>query len=389
MALQGTLDTFALPDVLRLLASTAKTGELQVNGSRGNGSVWVDAGRVVATEASGARHAATAAEVVFELLRYPDGSFVFVADADPATRGEETDVGPLLDDAQAMLDEWREIEAAVPALSSWVNLAPRLPADEVTVDPDVWRMIVAVGAGETVARLGDRLELGEMSMARNLKGLVEAGLVEIGEPMTDEEISARERLDLLASAYVPSTEPAKPEPASTEPASTEPADLELAMLEPIADEQPDLAPIDDLVVAHPVDEAPGDLSQGDLPMLPALTAEDRPVHPVDELLHADADALSAPVDEPVAHQDRAARTVDQEVARQLSALSPEAARAVAAAAAGAGVGTGAPDLGDALDAHHGDPHPDETGSLTEDPAPPERENAGRGLLSKFLTSGRP
>ena len=48
MALQGTLDTFALADVLRLLAATTKTGRLQIDGDRGVGSIWLVDGAVVA-----------------------------------------------------------------------------------------------------------------------------------------------------------------------------------------------------------------------------------------------------------------------------------------------------------------------------------------------------
>src|SRR5262245_13642933 len=77
VALQGTLDTFALPDVLRLLAGTRKTGRLRLVGDRGNGSVWVDGGSVVATEASGSPAPKGLGEVFFELLRYRDGSFTF------------------------------------------------------------------------------------------------------------------------------------------------------------------------------------------------------------------------------------------------------------------------------------------------------------------------
>src|SRR5688500_15315440 len=87
VALQGTLDTFALPDVLRLLASTKKTGRLHLTGGRGSGSVYVDSGSVVAAEASGARNATSIIEVLFELLRYPDGSFVFDAERLPAEPG--------------------------------------------------------------------------------------------------------------------------------------------------------------------------------------------------------------------------------------------------------------------------------------------------------------
>src|SRR2546421_10047348 len=77
VALQGTLDTFALPDVLRLLASTKKTGRLVIAGNRGTGSVWVDAGSVVGSEATGTMPDAGAVEVLFELLRYGEGSVTF------------------------------------------------------------------------------------------------------------------------------------------------------------------------------------------------------------------------------------------------------------------------------------------------------------------------
>src|SRR5260221_12280621 len=80
VALQGTLDTFALPDVLRLLASTKKTGRLVITGTRGSGSVWVDGGSVVGTDATGAVPDADAVAVLFELLRFGgDGSFTFEA----------------------------------------------------------------------------------------------------------------------------------------------------------------------------------------------------------------------------------------------------------------------------------------------------------------------
>src|SRR5919106_1274303 len=51
LALQGTLDTFSLPDVLRLLATTAKTGRLRIDGDRGQGSVWLRDGSIVDADA--------------------------------------------------------------------------------------------------------------------------------------------------------------------------------------------------------------------------------------------------------------------------------------------------------------------------------------------------
>src|SRR3954453_23344168 len=96
VALQGTLDTFALPDVLRLLASTKKTGRLRVSGNRGTGSVWVDGGGVTGAEATGVGDAPTSSDVLFELLRSGDGSFTFEAGTMPVSPTATSDVGPLL-----------------------------------------------------------------------------------------------------------------------------------------------------------------------------------------------------------------------------------------------------------------------------------------------------
>src|SRR3954454_25365140 len=118
VALQGTLDTFALPDVLRLLASTRKTGRLLVRGDRGDGSVWVDGGSVVGSSATGLGRDASAGQVLFQLPRYTDGSFTFEAESvcpEPHAPGE---VEPLLVDAEHLLGEWMDIAAVVPSLDA-------------------------------------------------------------------------------------------------------------------------------------------------------------------------------------------------------------------------------------------------------------------------------
>src|SRR5439155_1187722 len=92
VSLQGSLDAFALPDVLALLASTKKSGELYVRGDRSEGRVWMDQGLVVGGEAPRAR---TLPEVFFELLREEEGTFVFDAGAG-VPDGEAVAVEPVL-----------------------------------------------------------------------------------------------------------------------------------------------------------------------------------------------------------------------------------------------------------------------------------------------------
>ena len=81
MALQGSIDTFALADVLRLLASTGKTGRLGLDGDRGSGHVVVVAGAVAEVAPPAPAHEAVATEeAMFELLRFEQADFVFHAD---------------------------------------------------------------------------------------------------------------------------------------------------------------------------------------------------------------------------------------------------------------------------------------------------------------------
>lgn len=181
MALQGTIEAFALPEVLRLLGSGAKTGRLRLSGDRGSGSIWIDGGKVVAAEATGLREGTSPVGVVFELLRYVEGSFNFDDDQTNTRPGTPQDIGVLLGEAERQLADWREIEAVVPSLAVRLALADELPAGDVTLDATRWKAIVAVARGGDAAAIADALELEELEGCRRAKDLVEAGLAVITE----------------------------------------------------------------------------------------------------------------------------------------------------------------------------------------------------------------
>src|ERR687891_258418 len=182
LALQGTLDTFSLPDVLRLLATPAKTGRLRIDGDRGQGSVWLRDGSIVDADADRAVEGAPTDEVIFELLRFGSGSFAFDSDAQ-TPHGERSDqVEDLLPRANGLLSEWTELEAVVPSMAHWVSLSTELSTDEVTIDADRWRSVVAVGGGHTVGELGSALGLSELHVSRAVRDLVELGVAEVAEP---------------------------------------------------------------------------------------------------------------------------------------------------------------------------------------------------------------
>ena len=182
MALQGTLDTFSLPDVLRLLATTGKTGCLHVDGDRGRGRVWIDEGAVVAATADRALGEPSVDEVVFEMLRFGRGSFSFAVDEPSPNEAEPTEIEGTLRRATQLLDEWRELESIVPSLSHRVAMAPELTVEQVTVDADRWKALVAIASGRSVGELAETMGVGELGITRTVSDLVELGVAVIEPP---------------------------------------------------------------------------------------------------------------------------------------------------------------------------------------------------------------
>ncbi|HET8931719.1 MAG TPA: DUF4388 domain-containing protein [Acidimicrobiales bacterium] len=178
MALQGTLDTFALPDVLRLLATTKKSGQLLVQGDQGNGSLSLTEGEVVGGDTSLAE-TDEAHEVLFELLRLDEGSFLFDQDAAVDASGAAVDVESVITSAESAHTEWQDLSTVVPSLDEGVTLVEDLPDDVTTIDRERWKLIVAIGSGSTVRSLGDRLGLKELPVLRATRGLVDDGLASI------------------------------------------------------------------------------------------------------------------------------------------------------------------------------------------------------------------
>jgi hypothetical protein len=233
VSLQGSLDTFALPDVLVLLATTKKTGELHVVGNRSasaahsadlQGFLWVDSGMLVGFDVARAADAPTA---VFELLRLTEGSFSFGAGA-PRDACSPFEIEPVLGEAQAFLAEWQEIERVVPSLSAWLRLAPEAPGAHVSMRSEQWKLVVAIGGGCDVRTLVDQLGQGELAGCRAVKELVEARLVEINDRVAGGDVfGAANTLGAFATARPrPFLAPAEEASADGELAATPAAGAE-------------------------------------------------------------------------------------------------------------------------------------------------------------------
>ena len=336
MALQGTLDTFALPDVLRLLASTRKTGRLRVTAERGSGSVWLDGGSVVAANASSAKTSEPLPLVVFELLRHHQGSFIFEPEVTTADAGAPVEIDTILRDAERLLAEWLEIEAVVPSLEAFVSLSPTLPRAEMVVDAERWKVVVATSGGATVRQIGASLALGEIEVSRAVKDVVEAGLLRIQAAVEAAVPASAPTVIETAPAPVFEAPPAPPVAPMSAPA---PAEDERAVFARIGE------PVGPMPQTEPiVDVSTGAVSTGaplgiDIPGSPASW-------------------------EPQMGKDT--EDDDDDLLRALGNLTPQAARAIAAAAQATTDAERDAALDQAIAANH--------------------EPLDRGLLMRFLSS---
>ncbi len=209
--LQGSLEDFSLDEVLGLVANTNKTGELRIDGDRGDGRLWLDAGALVAGSCSAVADRGdgdtSIVDTVFELLRFRTGSFSFISGIELPSE-ERHAVDEVLRAAAERVAEWTSIAAVVPSLDHTVRPAPELADDTVTLDRDDWSTLIAIGEQARIGAVIEQLSLDEMAGSRRLKALAERSLIEITEPSQITEPS-------------PITEPAPTAVAATVEAATE------------------------------------------------------------------------------------------------------------------------------------------------------------------------
>lgn len=193
--LQGTLDTLSLPELFTLLSSTGKSGALHVRGTRGLGIVYFAGGYVCAAEA-GERSGpvdtlegvtARLHDVCFELFRYDSGTFEFEPTEPPHWPVlAEARIESLVGEAMRRMEEWEEIERVIPSIEARPLLVAEPPVERVSLDRDEWRIITGISGRRRVSAIMRLLDLSEFDVCRQLKRLVDSGLVEI-ELATDDE----------------------------------------------------------------------------------------------------------------------------------------------------------------------------------------------------------
>ena len=361
MSLQGSIETFALPDVLVLLSSTKKSGELRVVSGARDGRLYLRDGKLVHGVYAGRE--VQMVDAVFELLRLESGTFAFDGDKNPPREDSSDVVEMVLADAQARLVEWKEIEKVVPHLDAVVSMASEAPSEEIMLTADHWRLLVGVAGGQPVSSLLDRFDGSEFEACRKVKELVDAGLATV-------DVNAR------AVAPKPKAEASKAEPkVEPEPEPKVQAEPEPEPEPEIEDEKP--APKVEAKAERKADEESSSSSK--------ISVEKKPLPDADDPLamltrpRKVRTQTSTPAAEVAADSNGngANGNGNGKKSEQVPAKTADEAQALVAQLAALG-GADEQELAEKVAAHVA-----EGGEL---PSPDEPIN--RGLLLKFLSSVR-
>jgi hypothetical protein len=270
--LEGNLDDFTLPDILRLLAFTSKSGRLAIHGEGTAGRIDLVDGRVREASAdaehlsiarrllgaglvsvgdlepvlqdraalptdlelaralveAGTLESGTLAEVlreqtvdaVFDLLRWTEGNFRFDGGAPDANGGQVLDlavpVDEVLTDATARLEAWPSVAERTGDGDAVVTISrPAGERAQVSLPPDGWSLLSLVDGRRTVTELARLSGQGEFRTRRTLVALLDEGVVSVGDTDGPGQV---ERLladhDRLAALETELGAPANPRAAS-------------------------------------------------------------------------------------------------------------------------------------------------------------------------------
>ena len=181
--LQGSLDSFALPDVLRFVASSGATGRIEVIREEVAGELMLDQGRYVAARLDDDDAPTTedeALDVAVLLFDGSSGTFAVV--------NEDWAGGPLSLDADELIaaverrrQQWAEVVEVLGSLEDPLVLVADLPegTEKIVIRAEQWRLLSLIDGVRSV-----------QDIARDAAGSVYATAVALAE-LADKGMVAR------------------------------------------------------------------------------------------------------------------------------------------------------------------------------------------------------
>ena len=186
--LSGSLDTFALPDVLRFVANGSLTGRIEITRDEIGGELSIDQGRYVAAslvDEDAPTSVDEALDVCVLLFDGTGGTFE-VIEEDWVGGPIDLDAEELSAAVERRREEWAEVVGVLGSLEDPVILVAELPdgTEQVTISAEQWRLVSLVDGQRSVQDIAHDAAQSVYAAALALSELAHVGMVTTGAGVT-------------------------------------------------------------------------------------------------------------------------------------------------------------------------------------------------------------
>lgn len=204
--LNGSLESFALQDVLRFVAGSNATGRVEIEREEVSGELSIDQGRFVAARLSDEEAPATEDEAldVAVLLFDGSGGTFSVTHEDWAGGPLDLDADQLVSAVDKRRQQWAEVVEKLGSLDDPLTLIADLPAgtEEVVVSAKQWRLLSLIDgtrSAQDVARdAGESIYATAVALAElAARGLVAHGEARAADDGSDGGDTAEDAAEML------------------------------------------------------------------------------------------------------------------------------------------------------------------------------------------------
>jgi Domain of unknown function (DUF4388) len=189
--LNGNLDAFALPDVLRFIASGGVTGRVEITRDEVEGELALDQGRFVGARLTDEEAPSTVDEALDVAVLLFDGS------GGTFTVAEEEWVGgplsltadELVKNVERRRKEWAAVVDSLGSLDDSLLIAGALPdgIDQITLSADQWRLLSLLDGRRSVQDVASDAATSVYATAVALAEMAKSGLITRGQAEWDEQ----------------------------------------------------------------------------------------------------------------------------------------------------------------------------------------------------------
>jgi len=174
-ALTGNLSQLKLIDILRLMHLSGRTGQLELTADDGKfGEIYLVGGQVT--------HALyeewIGEEAVYGLFSWAEGMVKFHADETTDEQTVSLPTDQILEESATYATEWEKIRTTVPSSNAVYRLAAR-PSADVQLRAEDWSVLTQLDGEKSIIEIAEASQLNELFTSKIICRLHELGLIEL------------------------------------------------------------------------------------------------------------------------------------------------------------------------------------------------------------------